>query len=59
MLIVFIDIPRVIRNGLHPSRTKVSQASYIDGEVVFGGKVTRYIEQKNKKAKIVKTKNYY
>jgi hypothetical protein len=21
MLIVFIDIPRVIRNGLHPSRT--------------------------------------
>ena len=28
MLIVFIDILRVIRNGLHHSRTKVSQASY-------------------------------
>jgi phage-related protein len=35
MLIVYIDIPRVIRKGLHTSRTKVSQASYIDGEVVF------------------------
>jgi hypothetical protein len=45
-----IDIPQVIRkglrrsgyvplakaDGLHTSQTKVSQVSYIDGEVVFG-----------------------
>ena len=33
---VIIDIPRVIKNGLHPIRTKVSQAAYIDSEVVLG-----------------------
>jgi len=36
MLKVIIGIPRVVRNGLYPSRTKVSQASYMGGAMVFG-----------------------
>jgi len=40
LMLYGIDIPQVIRNGLHPSRTKVSQAAYMAlvtaFEVVYG-----------------------